>query len=217
MDISCPYCGRALPAAEVADGHPVQCPGCQMTFPVPAASEKVGAPPPSAADDYFAGLPPDAPAPAILGLRGDEAARQEAIRPSRRPTVQAAGSAEAEERVRGPATALMLLSGVGLAAALLGPFLSLAKQATSLGKGPESAPAEEFLFACLVSLLLGAYCGYIFWAARQMKRLKGYGHAVAAGVLATAPFFTPCCVVGVPVGLWALHVLSEPGVKGAFT
>ena len=30
------------------------------------------------------------------------------------------------------------------------------------------------------------------------------------------PCISPCCLVGLPIGIWALVVLNKPEVKGSF-
>lgn len=51
----------------------------------------------------------------------------------------------------------------------------------------------------------------------QMLRLSGRGLPITGSVLAMLPFINGCCcVVGLPVGIWCLVVLSKPEVKAAF-
>ena len=46
---------------------------------------------------------------------------------------------------------------------------------------------------------------------------KAYGLAVTAGVLVTIPCLTsPCCLLGLPFGIWSLVVLLNPEVKAGF-
>ena len=58
--------------------------------------------------------------------------------------------------------------------------------------------------------------GVIFYGGLKMKSLENHGLAVATGVLAVIPCTSPCCLLGIPVGIWALVVLSKPEVKSAF-
>jgi hypothetical protein len=50
-----------------------------------------------------------------------------------------------------------------------------------------------------------------------MQSLRSYGFAFAAAILAMIPCLTPCCVLGLPFGIWALVVLNKPEVKSQFT
>lgn len=65
------------------------------------------------------------------------------------------------------------------------------------------------LFGLLLSLL-------ILWGALKMKSLRSYEFSMTAAILAMLPCFTPCCLIGLPLGLWALMVLMKPEVKSQF-
>ena len=56
----------------------------------------------------------------------------------------------------------------------------------------------------------------ILLGALKMKKLESYGLAMTASILAMIPCLSPCCVIGLPIGIWALVVLSKPEVKSAF-
>jgi hypothetical protein len=65
----------------------------------------------------------------------------------------------------------------------------------------------------LIVLAAGAF---MIYAALQMKQLKGHGMSVAASVIAIIPCVSPCCLLGLPLGIWALVVLNKPEVKSQF-
>jgi hypothetical protein len=56
----------------------------------------------------------------------------------------------------------------------------------------------------------------VFAAAIQMLRLKAWGFAVGGSIFSMVNLANCCCVVGLPVGLWALLVLSNTEVRRAF-
>jgi hypothetical protein len=58
--------------------------------------------------------------------------------------------------------------------------------------------------------------GLILFGALKMRKLESYGLAMTASILAMIPCTSPCCPVGLPIGIWALVVLSKPEVKNAF-
>lgn len=64
-----------------------------------------------------------------------------------------------------------------------------------------------------IGLLSGTLilCGAI-----SMLNLKRYSLAVAASVLSMIPATSGCCLVGLPIGIWALVTLNRPGVAVAF-
>lgn len=39
---------------------------------------------------------------------------------------------------------------------------------------------------------------------------------MAVSILSMVPCVSPCCLLGLPVGIWALVVLNTPEVKQAF-
>jgi hypothetical protein len=58
----------------------------------------------------------------------------------------------------------------------------------------------------------------IFLGALKMKQMSSYGFAVAAAILATIPCISsPCFVLGMPFGIWALVVLMRQDVRTAFS
>lgn len=74
----------------------------------------------------------------------------------------------------------------------------------------------EGAFAMGSSLVGLLVAGFIIYAALKMKDLEQWGLAVAASILAMIPCISPCCVVGLPIGIWCLVVLTRPEVKNTF-
>jgi hypothetical protein len=50
----------------------------------------------------------------------------------------------------------------------------------------------------------------------KMKRLESYGLAMTAAIIVMVPYVSPCCILGLPFGIWALVVLCDSSVKAAF-
>jgi len=133
------------------------------------------------------------------------------------------GEPAAAQRVRGPAIGLIvtaILTGFGsLAVAAFsiagfvfgenrlndyGPYRP-GESVTQLGAGLTMA-AIWFLVAC-----------FILYAGLQMSRLRSRELCLVASVLAMIPCTTAiCCLVGLPMGIWALIVLNRPEVRAAF-
>ena len=65
----------------------------------------------------------------------------------------------------------------------------------------------------IVNLALGVV---VIVGAVKMKNLESYGFAMASAIIAMVPCISPCCLLGLPFGIWALVVLSDAGVKAAF-
>jgi hypothetical protein len=56
----------------------------------------------------------------------------------------------------------------------------------------------------------------IIYAGIQMKSLRSYSMVMTFSILAMVPCLSNCCWVGLPIGIWALVVLSDPAVKAGF-
>lgn len=57
----------------------------------------------------------------------------------------------------------------------------------------------------------------ILFGGIKMKGLSGRGLAMTASILAMVPCFSGLiCVLGIPIGIWALSALSNADVKAAF-
>ncbi len=49
-----------------------------------------------------------------------------------------------------------------------------------------------------------------------MIRLKGYRSALAGAICATIPVCTPCFVLGIPFGIWAIALLGKQEIRECF-
>jgi hypothetical protein len=56
----------------------------------------------------------------------------------------------------------------------------------------------------------------IFIGASKMQALRSYEFAFIAAILAMIPCLTPCCLIGLPFGIWALVILCRKEVKSQF-
>lgn len=73
--------------------------------------------------------------------------------------------------------------------------------------------------------LVGGIVSLVVWpfmnvavalGAVSMLRLKNYRTANMAAILAIIPVCSPCFVLGIPFGIWAIVVLHRPEVKQHF-
>ena len=127
---------------------------------------------------------------------------------------------DAYDQVSGPFVGL-LLTGI------LGAILSLTFLILSvIETGIESLMADRFseeyaevaegaagVALCFVGLIVAAF---IIYASLKMKELTQWGLCVAASIIAMIPCISPCCIVGLPIGIWCLVVLTKPEVRAAF-
>jgi len=119
--------------------------------------------------------------------------------------------------VNGPAIFLMVVGGIGIVFQILFFLLNL------LGAGMGAVGGREGLGNMMsggigmVFNVIGIIIGVvILMGAMKMRKLQSYGFVMAAAVIAMIPCISPCCLLGLPAGIWALIVLMKPEVKAAF-
>jgi serine/threonine protein kinase/preprotein translocase subunit SecD len=128
---------------------------------------------------------------------------------------------QARQQVQGPAIGLLVTGILNwiLAIPLLAVFLPTicaARHAAAIANDVlprEAARTDAFLLTILI-LAPFVLTSLMIVAALKMKRLQAYGLGVFASILAM--IVSPCCLVGLPIGLWALVVLSQRDVREAF-
>ena len=141
------------------------------------------------------------------------------------PAFPASGGREAALRaVKGPAIALMVTAGLGIAYYFFSGLLTLISGGSMFQRGlPPDIPPQLKAFlegmrgplAGVISLAIAALNGFVLFGAIKLLRLQNRGMAMAGAVVAMLPCQC-CCVLGLPFGIWALVVLSKPEVKSAF-
>ena len=57
---------------------------------------------------------------------------------------------------------------------------------------------------------------FVFYGALQMRAVRNYGICMAAAIAACIPCLSPCCLFGIPFGIWALVQLNKPEVRAGF-
>jgi len=144
-----------------------------------------------------------------------------AVSPGTVPAMPAApppGSAGAEQ-VKGPATGLIVVAVLGVVLQTISLIFNLAGASIlANARMPNEAWAKMFSGTIgAVSSIIGILVsGIILFGGMKMKKLESYGMAMAASIIAMIPCFSPCCLIGLPIGIWAVVVLSKPEVKSAF-
>ena len=99
---------------------------------------------------------------------------------------------------------------------LLGTGLG-AFSAASGGSGGMST-----LFSGVIGLVFNVVwillSGLVIFGAVKMKNLQSWGLSMAAAVVAALPCTNwPCCLLGLPLGIWAIVMLMDQQVKASFT
>ena len=126
---------------------------------------------------------------------------------------------DALQAVSAPATALLVVSLISIGTLLLSlafdAYLLLSGAAARLdpdGIDPQAKVAIRMAWG--VAILAASF--YVLWGSLQMKRLANYAHARMAAIVAAIPCIGPCCLLGIPFGIWALNVLVRPEVRSQF-
>ena len=128
-------------------------------------------------------------------------------------------------QVKGPAIGLKVTAVIGLllvAAGLVINILMLSGIQTGLQQIND--PQIQKLLSSMggglgiVQNLIGAVAGVIvLMGAAKMQKLQNHQFALTAGIVAMLPCISPCCVFGLPIGIWALVILNKPEVKSQFS
>ena len=123
-------------------------------------------------------------------------------------------------QVHGPAIGLIVTAILGFlvqAAALIMNLLGASVCAMQRQGTPEAWINMFSGTLGVVGSVLGmVVSGLILFGALKMRKLENHGWAITASILALAPCISPCCLIGLPIGIWALVVLAKPEVKSAF-
>lgn len=128
--------------------------------------------------------------------------------------------AEALRQVSGPSVGLLvtgILGAIGGVAGFVAGLLNVGWSSRWWREAPQWY--EDFwegsvsMGTSFVGILVAAF---VIYASLKMKELDQWGICVAASILAMVPCISPCCIVGLPVGIWSLVVLTRPEVKAAF-
>ena len=130
------------------------------------------------------------------------------------------------QRVKGPAIGLKVTAIIGLTMVALGFVVNIA---TLMGyqiipQQPITDPQMQKVFSGLggglgiVQDAVGAVIGVIVLiGAGKMRKLESYQFSMTAAIVAMIPCISPCCFLGLPLGIWALTVLNRPEVKSHFS
>jgi hypothetical protein len=136
-----------------------------------------------------------------------------------------------QQRVSGPAIALLVTAILGIIAqlgnlirVLLSAGAIQAQAQVIAQQQGQQLPAQQMQMlqyltgtTAIVATIVGSVVGIvIIVGALKMRNLQSYGLAMTSSILAMIPCVSPCCLLGLPFGIWALVVLSKPEVKAAF-
>jgi hypothetical protein len=131
-----------------------------------------------------------------------------------------AARAAALRRIGPPAIAVAIVAGVDVLLCVAGLLWNLVGLAgTPLLQGPDGERAIWFLsgaYGVAMSLFCLGVSAFVLWAALRMRELASYPLALAACVISVVPCLSPCCLLGIPFGIWGLIVLHDREVRPFF-
>lgn len=116
--------------------------------------------------------------------------------------------------VRPPAIALVVFAVITELMALVGLVWSMVAEASfqdAIASQPEIVRSLNLVLTIAVLVLMPV----VLVGGLKMLKLQSHGLALAAAIIALLPL-SCCCVIGVPLGVWALVVLLRADVKAAF-
>ena len=186
IPLTCPYCQQRIDISKQNVEQNVQCCFCNRVFYVSVQVCAIGS---SEADPATASQPPSPP------FIGPESLPFPAVR----------------KKVRQPAIGLMI---TGAATTLLGlMFIPALLFPETIGQqGPiDTTDLVLSLILMVVTLSLGIVTLH---GSIKMFNFESYQLSVAAAIAAIVPCY--CCLLGLPVGIWALVVLRDANVKRVF-
>jgi hypothetical protein len=219
IEFRCSHCGKLLRTGDDTVGRQAQCPECGAISTVPSAPLPSELPTLASAPlTPQPGGNPFGPGPTAGAGPSDNPYQSPAA-----PAYLAPGQIDliAAQRVAGPATALIVTAILGM---ILHAFAIVAN-VVQVAMGPifwQQGPRMIFpirvhtgfdVAGNVVAFILSVI---VLFGAMKMKRLENYGFAMAAAIIAMIPCIGPCCILGLPFGIWALVVLSDGPVKAAF-
>lgn len=225
IDFPCSNCGRTLRTPDDTAGRQAQCPECRAMTTVPSAAAAGGAAAGPAAP-LPGGEGPRREEPSMSPFRPAKASSEPAtLNPYQSPeqsgvapTPFGSDQLYAMSKVSGPATAIIVTMAVCMVLQVFGLLINLTR--FGVGAAGRHGHQEQMMIgggvgvaASILGLCVG---GLIIYGATKMKNLESYSLAMAASILVMLPCLSPCCLLGIPFGIWALVVLNDPQVRSAF-
>ena len=127
-------------------------------------------------------------------------------------------NAAGKSLVKAPAIAILISNGIGMFIALLTLVLNLfgVVMGTASGVDQGMGLVAQGAIGVVQSVLGLAIGAAIIVGILKMMKLQSYGFAMTANVLAMIPCLSPCCLFGLPFGIWGIVILCKPEVKEAF-
>ena len=216
IEFRCSHCGKLLRTGDDTAGRQAQCPACRTvsTVPGPESPPEAAAAPPESSSPFATTAPWGEPLASPFAPRGPADAENPYQAPAEYAPAEAYPGAFAADRVSAPAIGLIVTGSLGLVVQILGAAVNLMVFTV------QGVPQNEAFFVGGLQIGLAmigiASSILVIFAGVKMKNLENYGLAMAGAIVAMIPYCGPCCLLGLPFGIWAIVVLVSPEVKAAF-
>ena len=202
ISVKCNACGKTYSLKPEAAGQTFICQACGGQIDVPAGRQSEPEQP------VATSAPTAAPTAAPTSNQNFQPL----------PSDTGSGGRQAAlDRVKLPATIMMVIAGLTIATCLI--LIVLGIVSIIGGANTRGYQGEEIVLNGVVMLITGVLgvIGNIIVlvGSLKMKSLKSYGFSLAAMIIAMIPC-TFCCLLQLPVSIWGLIVLNDANVKNAF-
>jgi hypothetical protein len=202
INVACPSCGRQYSVKDDSAGKRFKCKDCEAVVEVPAVGS-------DAADDDY-GDPYGAVDDAGMDMPAPVTGRRRMSPPS-------VAAPEVTSRTQIPAICMYVVCGISIGNSVI----RLALEAMGMaGPLPQFGEAQVQLGHVFVFVIVGLFIArdlFLIYAFSRMHKATDYNIAMAGAVISVIPCLgSPCCLLGIPFGIWALVVLNDPAVKAGF-
>lgn len=144
--------------------------------------------------------------------------------PPTMPTMPLGGysTSAAADQVNGPAIGLIITGSLSIVVALVRGALMLSGLGTGGLQGTGNPEAEKMIMGFFSTFgvafsIIGVLGGiFVLFGGIKMRKLESYGLCMAASIVAMIPCVSTCCLIGLPIGIWSLVILSKAEVKNIF-
>lgn len=123
-------------------------------------------------------------------------------------------------KLKTPAIGLIATGVINAVYGILAIIGNIYQYVTKQGTFADSSQMDALHIGAIIGILLPVtslmFSPVIIFGAMQMLRGRNYGWSKNAAIFAVIPFTSCCFLIGVPFGIWALRVLSQPDVKAFF-
>lgn len=131
-----------------------------------------------------------------------------------------------QDLVKGPGLGLLIVGILGICLGLFGLLSSLlgfgaAHVQEMQDQGQQLPEWSKYLMGgggalqIVFNVIFIAANAFVAFGGLQMQKLQSRSVCMIAAILAMIPC-SPCCLLGLPIGIWALIALNKPEVRAGF-